>query len=307
VGRSQRIATACIIAVGASAATALALLAGLASPVVARAEGSDGVAPLSSTISYASCCDQGSTVAPVVTGLPAVSGGSGAHTVGMVVPLSCSQGTWAGSPPLSYSYRWLRNGVIIPGATEAAYSLQIIEEATTVACEVTASNQAGSAVARSASTGLSVLADERGQVQHGIKICGRFVLLGDPSAVIRVALLTGLLCSEKKRTESVRSDGGIPFEFATPAPGTVTAAWYKLRPAMGKAGRASTKPTLVAAGRASCPGPHGGAVVRLKAKLTALGEDLFKHAKRLHLVAKGTFTPVGGTPVTVTRHVLIRG
>jgi len=72
--------------------------------------------------------------------------------------------------------------MLIPDATEATYSLQIIEEATTVACEVTASNQGGSAVARSVSTRISVLPDERGQVQHGVKTCGRLALPGDSSA-----------------------------------------------------------------------------------------------------------------------------
>ena len=148
---------------GASAAIALALLVQLASPI-AGAEGSNGVARLRSPSSSTSCCDLSPSAAPAVIGLPAVSAGSGAYTVGMVAPLSCSQGTWAGSTPLSYAYRWLRDGMLIPDATEATYSLQIIEEATTVACEVTASNQGGSAVARSVSTRLSVLPDERGQV-----------------------------------------------------------------------------------------------------------------------------------------------
>jgi hypothetical protein len=288
---------------GVSAVIALALLVQLASPV-AGAEGSNGVARLRSPISRPSCCDLSSSAAPAVIGLPAVAGGSDAYTVGMVAPLSCSQGTWSGSTPLSYTYRWLRNGMLIPGATEATYSLQIIEEATTVACEVTASNQAGSSVALSVSTRLSVLPDERGQVQHGVKVCGTLAPLGDSSAATRAALLDGLMCSEKKRTLSVREAGGLRFEFATPESGTVAAAWYSRAPAKG--GRATTRPTLVAIGRASCPGAHGLASVHFTAKLTAQGKILLRNTSRLHLFAKATFTPTSGTPVTVAKHVTIR-
>jgi hypothetical protein len=288
---------------GASAVIALALLVQLASPV-AGAEGSNGVARLRSPISRPSCCDLSSSAAPAVIGLPAVAGGSDAYTVGMVAPLSCSQGTWSGSTPLSYTYRWLRNGMLVPGATEATYSLQIIEEATTVACEVTASNQAGSAVALSVSTRISVLPDERGQVQHGVKVCGTLAPLGDSSAATRAALLDGLMCSEQKSTVSVREAGGLGFEFATPRAGTVTAAWYRSAPAT--AGRVRTRPPLVAMGRASCRGAHGRASVHFTAKLTAQGKLLLRNASRVRLLAKATFTPASGTPVTVARHVTIR-
>jgi len=102
----------------------------------------------------------------------------------------------------------------------------------------------------------------------------------------------------------VREDGGLRFEFATPEAGTVTAAWYRWPPATG--GRARTRPTLVAMGRASCPGAHGRASVHFTAKLTARGKILLKNPSRLHLFAKATFTPASGTPVTVARHVTIR-
>jgi hypothetical protein len=56
--------------------------------------------------------------------------------------LSCSTGTWKGTPT-HYAYEWKRNGVAIAGATGARYKVQIADEAKTLTCTVTASNSAG--------------------------------------------------------------------------------------------------------------------------------------------------------------------
>ena len=78
-----------------------------------------------------------SSVAPVV---------SGTTTVGST--LSCTQGTWTGSPT-SYAYQWLRGGVNIPGATASTYLTVTADGGTSVGCMVTASNAGGSASATS--------------------------------------------------------------------------------------------------------------------------------------------------------------
>lgn len=67
----------------------------------------------------------------------------------------------------SYSYQWERDGVAVPGATTATYTLQEADRGATMVCVVTASNGAGSASARSAATapvtGAVVAADALGR------------------------------------------------------------------------------------------------------------------------------------------------
>lgn len=73
------------------------------------------------------------TTAPVLTG-SAVVGGT----------LSCSQGAW-GNSPTSYTYQWLRNGIVISGATGTSYTLPASAAGTTISCRVTATNASGNA------------------------------------------------------------------------------------------------------------------------------------------------------------------
>jgi hypothetical protein len=81
---------------------------------------------------------------------------SGSIAVGSTV--SCSQGSWTGTAPLTFSYQWLREHVAtsgareivaIPGATATAYTIQSADIGEFLACEVTAANRAGSSWARS--------------------------------------------------------------------------------------------------------------------------------------------------------------
>jgi hypothetical protein len=79
------------------------------------------------------------TASPVNTSPPKMTGVARASET-----LSCTQGTWAGEEPISYTVHWLRNGGRVggPGAT---YHLQEADEGTLISCEVTASNIDGSA------------------------------------------------------------------------------------------------------------------------------------------------------------------
>jgi hypothetical protein len=65
--------------------------------------------------------------------------------------LSCSTGTWSGSP--TYAYQWKRDGATIGGATSSTYLLDALDEATLVKCRVTATNVTGSASADSNEVG----------------------------------------------------------------------------------------------------------------------------------------------------------
>lgn len=83
------------------------------------------------------------TAAPTIAGTPAVGGA-----------LSCSTGSWTGTPAPSFSYRWLRNGATIGGAGASSYTVQAADEAKSLTCEVTATNEIGSASATSAPVGV---------------------------------------------------------------------------------------------------------------------------------------------------------
>jgi hypothetical protein len=60
--------------------------------------------------------------------------------------LTCEPGTWSGSPSLAVA--WLRDGTAIAGATATTYTLQTADAGKQLACQVTATNAAGSTVAR---------------------------------------------------------------------------------------------------------------------------------------------------------------
>lgn len=77
------------------------------------------------------------TVAPVASGTPDVG-----------ETLSVTTGTWLGQAH-SFSYQWTRDGVNIASATNNTYELVSADAETDVACNVTATNGAGSATASS--------------------------------------------------------------------------------------------------------------------------------------------------------------
>ncbi len=72
--------------------------------------------------------------------------------------LTTSNGSWKGTTPMSDGYQWLRcdsaggNCVPIAGATASSYTLGSADVGSTVRSQVTASNAAGQASARSAQT-----------------------------------------------------------------------------------------------------------------------------------------------------------
>ena len=79
------------------------------------------------------------TAAPIVSGMAKVG-----------QTLTCSQGTWIGASPISYTYRWLRDGAAIGGAESNTYTVTTADEGHSISCEVTATNAVGSKSAASA-------------------------------------------------------------------------------------------------------------------------------------------------------------
>ena len=82
---------------------------------------------------------------PVNSVLPAITG---TKTQGQT--LTCSSGTWTNSP--SYTYQWMRTGVIIDGATASTRVLAAGDVGGLMSCTVKATNAGVSGVATSAQT-----------------------------------------------------------------------------------------------------------------------------------------------------------
>ncbi len=88
---------------------------------------------------------QSSSSGPVNSGLPMVSG---KLQVGKT--LSCSSGSWSGSPAPTFLYEWSRDGHAITEATSTStYRVKAADEGHTLACTVTATNSSASASATS--------------------------------------------------------------------------------------------------------------------------------------------------------------
>jgi hypothetical protein len=82
--------------------------------------------------------------APVNTAPPVLSG-----TPAVEQKLSCSRGSWTGVLPLVFTYAWLRDGTVIPGASANTYVVQPADQGHALACRVTATNSVSRASAAS--------------------------------------------------------------------------------------------------------------------------------------------------------------
>ncbi len=78
------------------------------------------------------------TVAPIITG-----------TAQEGQTVTCSTGTWTGTPTITYAYQWKRNGSSIIGANTSSYLLSVFDVGQSITCTVTATNSGGSSSATS--------------------------------------------------------------------------------------------------------------------------------------------------------------
>ena len=63
--------------------------------------------------------------------------------------LTCRPGNWAGTRPIRYTFRWLRDGRVMPDATGPRLRLRAGDAGALIACRVEATNYAGPGVATS--------------------------------------------------------------------------------------------------------------------------------------------------------------
>jgi hypothetical protein len=125
-------------------------------------------------------------------------------------------------------------------------------------------------------------------------------------ATVSTAQITALLVGELRPSPAQARigallKGGIAIAFTAPEAGAATIAWYYLPP--GARLSKATKPVVVASGQLTF---SAAGTAPIKVKPTAVGRRLLKHAGRIKLTAKGTFTPTGKTPITATRTFVLR-
>lgn len=94
---------------------------------------------------------EGAPVKPVATVAPAITGTA---QVGQV--LTCSNGTWTGSPTLTR--QWQKGTANIAGATAATYTPVAGDVGSTIRCVVTARNVSGSTTSTTAATSAVIAA-----------------------------------------------------------------------------------------------------------------------------------------------------
>lgn len=100
----------------------------------------------------------GGTGIPVNTVAPVISGTT---TLGSV--LTTTNGTWTAKPAATFTYQWKRNGSNITGATNSTYTLVNDDGATNITCQVTATNDFGSASATSNTLAIPAFTDADAQ------------------------------------------------------------------------------------------------------------------------------------------------
>jgi hypothetical protein len=114
--------------------------------------------------------------------------------------------------------------------------------------------------------------------------------------------IKGLLRSEigtydhKSRIPFVLYHHGYPLPFSAPTSGRAVISWYDV-PA-GAHLASAAKPVLIASGQRTFSAPGR---TKITLKLTTKGIKLLKHARRIRLTAKGTFTRRGTRPVIATK------
>jgi hypothetical protein len=114
-------------------------------------------------------------------------------------------------------------------------------------------------------------------------------------AQIRALLLTQITPHGKAARIGALLRHGYRLAFRALTAGSAKVEWYRVRK--------HAKPVLIASGRHTF---HGAGRATITMKLTAAGRRLLRHAKRLGLTAKGTFTPAPDAPVRAARGFTLR-
>lgn len=230
---------------------------------------------------------------PVNTSPPVASG-----TPAPGQTLSCSNGSWTGYPPPTFTYQWLRDGTPIDGASTGAYEVQAADQDHGLACQVTASNSAGSESATSNTLQVPP-AQAPGGGGSGDGSSGGGGSPGTLTGTVSNAfVLNGM--------ESVAARGTVKLTLTLPGPGTLQI--------VGKASAAQF------AGVSRTKKKHKTALVIVQLRLTvskagriavtlvpaASARTVLAMRGKLRTTITITYTPKGGKPRSIVRTVTFR-
>jgi hypothetical protein len=126
---------------GATNSTYTIVVADSAALITCKVTATNG---FGSNVSTSNAITAQTFTSPVNTVAPAISGTA---QEGQIV--TCSTGTWTGTPTITFAYQWKRNGSNIGSATNSTYTLVTADVSQSITCQVTGTNGVGSASATS--------------------------------------------------------------------------------------------------------------------------------------------------------------
>ncbi len=122
---------------------------------------------------------------------------------------------------------------------------------------------------------------------------GSAISSGEVASLLRRELIPG----RKAKVAIARRADSFVLTFTTPEAGTALIRWYQAARGASRSKKAKVKPALAASGHLTFT---AAGTSKITIKLTREGRRLLKRFKDVKLTATGTFTPIGGTPVTAT-------
>jgi hypothetical protein len=231
------------------------------------------------------------TVGPMVSGTPAVG-----------ETLTCSDGTWTGEPPPTFTEKWLRDSTPISDAMGSRYQVQAADMGEGLSCEVTATSSAGykSAISNT----LQVPQAPSGGGSSGGGSLGGGTLGGSDSA----GTLTGTVSNTfvLNGVESVATHGTVELTLTLPWPGTLQIVGRASAAQLAGVSpiRKKHKSTLVIAQLRVTVSKAGRIVVTLVP--TASTKAVLARRGKLSATVTITYTPKGGVPRSIVRAVTFR-
>jgi hypothetical protein len=193
--------------------------------------------------------------------------------------LSSTDGTWAGTAPVSYRRQWQRcrqRCADIVGATGATYTPRTGDLADRLRVLVSATNAAGTGTAVSSELGPTYLGP------NAMKRALRLVVVGSRQAA-----------------NSLMKSGTYPKRIKAPGAGRLTISWYL---ASTRGHPPQTRRT-VATGAIRL---RGASAATIRIKLTAAGKKALKHRTRVTLTGVASFTPTGQAKIVASETFTLR-
>jgi hypothetical protein len=250
------------------------------------------LAALSATACFGSSPTQGETPVFTPLTLPTISG----NTVEGEV-LTETRARWS-TQPVSYILQWQRcdakgqNCQSIDKANGSTYRLTAPDVGSTIRVSENARNAAGAVTPVVSEPTAVILGHESGNRGGGGQGGGgggsQPGSPSRPSAAELERLLARQLVTSGRAASlaALRRRGALTMRFALPETGTLTVKWYLASPG-SKHGKAKRKPTLLAVGHVKLAASK---TTPLSLHLTPRGRGLLRHARKLHVQAKATFS-----------------